>query len=71
MVYVIGDASGKTSDIIVSEHLKNAAVGNKVEDVSELSDIENVKGEGNLLKGSRQYAYMADGGQRYLLSGQV
>lgn len=52
MVYVIGDASGKTSDIIVSEHLKNAAVGNKVEDVSELSDIENVKGEETFSKGA-------------------
>lgn len=51
-VYVIGDASGKTSDIIVSEHLKNAAVGDQVEDVSELSGIENVKGEETFSKGA-------------------
>ncbi|MEA4854673.1 MAG: hypothetical protein VB082_10445 [Christensenella sp.] len=43
-VYVISDASGSPDKIIVSDWLKNAGSSTSLQDYSELSDIENVKG---------------------------
>lgn len=44
-VYVIAGADGDVKKIIVSDELKNTIAGSAVEDVSELEDIEDVKGD--------------------------
>ena len=44
-VYVTMDASGRKTDVIVSDWLKNAGIGENLEDSSVLTDIVNVKGE--------------------------
>lgn len=44
-VYVFTDAGGTVQKIVVSDWLKNADGADTIQDVSELSDIENVKGE--------------------------
>ena len=44
-VYVNADESGNTQDIIVSNWLKNSQGDHSLLDKSDLSDIENVKGE--------------------------
>lgn len=43
-VYVIADASGKPSETIVSTWLKNPQGASSLEDVTDLTDIRNVKG---------------------------
>lgn len=50
-VYVKADASGKVKDITVTEWLKNPGAGEEA-DVSELSDIKNIKGEETFTKGN-------------------
>ena len=44
-VYVLADADGKVHKIIVSDWIKNPAKNDKINDKTELSDIENVKGD--------------------------
>ena len=44
-VYVLAGADGKVEKIIVSDWIKNALNSSSVSDKSELSDIENVKGD--------------------------
>ncbi|MCM1188573.1 MAG: hypothetical protein NC541_04690 [bacterium] len=44
-VYVLADARGDTKKIIVSDWLKNGEGADKLRDVSELVDVENVNGE--------------------------
>lgn len=44
-VYVVTESDGSQSDLIVSDHLKNKCGKDKIEDVSTLTDIENVKGK--------------------------
>ncbi|MDO4870045.1 MAG: hypothetical protein Q4A65_07190 [Bacillota bacterium] len=51
-VYVITDSSGAQSEVIVSDHLKNGANIDKINDKSNLSDIENVKGDEKYEKGT-------------------
>lgn len=46
-VYVVTESDGSQSDLIVSDHLKNKSGKDKIEDVSTLTDIENVKGKEN------------------------
>ena len=54
-VYVKTDASGASQEVIVSDWLKNTSKSQSIRDQTDLSDIENVKGEesyrqdGNLL----------------------
>ena len=43
-VYVLADASGTVNQVIVSDWLKNSEGGNSLMDISDLTDIENVKG---------------------------
>lgn len=43
-VYVIADAAGNPTEIVASEWLKNLQGSDKIEDVSTLKDISNVKG---------------------------
>lgn len=44
-VYVNTDASGSVKDVVVSDWLKNSGINGSVKDVSDLTDIENVKGD--------------------------
>ena len=44
-VYVQADARGDVTDIIVSDWLKNTSKSQSIRDQTDLSDIENVKGE--------------------------
>lgn len=50
-VYVKADASGKISETTVTEWLKNPAKGD-VEDISELNEIKNIKGDEKFTEGS-------------------
>lgn len=43
-VYVTLDAAGKKQDVIVSDWLKNAGLNTTLKDVSNLTDIQNTKG---------------------------
>lgn len=44
-VYVTLDASGQKKEVIVSDWLKNSGINGTLNDVSNLSDIQNTKGE--------------------------
>ncbi len=44
-VYVVTDAAGTPDDVIVSDWLKNSTGSDVIEDVTDLEEIENVKGE--------------------------
>ena len=44
-VYVVTESDGRQSDLIVSDHLKNKSGKDKIEDISTLTNIENVKGK--------------------------
>lgn len=44
-VYVTLDANGGTQDIVVSDWLKNSGVGTTLKDQSDLSEIQNTKGD--------------------------
>ena len=44
-VYVNTDAAGQVKDVVVSDWLKNSGINGTVKDVSDLTDIENVKGD--------------------------
>ena len=51
-VYVLAGADGEVQKIIVSDWLQNASGANTLEDVSELFDIENIKGDESYTLGS-------------------
>lgn len=53
-VYVIADKNGKPSEVIVSEWLKNDGSGKALKDITNLTEIENVKGD-------EQYQSTSDG----------
>ena len=44
-VYVIADAAGEPQNVIVSDRLDNEAAADTIADETELSDIENIKGD--------------------------
>lgn len=44
-VYVVSDADGTPNEVIVSDWLKNKSGAASIEDKTELTDIENVKGD--------------------------
>ena len=50
-VYVVTESDGSTSDIIVSDHLKNKASTDTISDTTSLTDIENTKGKEKFTKG--------------------
>ena len=65
-VYVITDASGSQKEAIVSDHLCNVNSLDTITDVTELTDIENVKGDEEFKKGSgNQIIWQADGNDIY------
>ena len=65
-VYVIGDAAGKTKDIIVSEWLRNKDGAASLRDYSDLKDIENVEGyETFTREADGSMTWQADGADIY------
>ena len=64
-VYLITDANGNVSQTIVSNWLKNGSANAQIQDVSELSDIENVKGDETFTLNGSQIVWQADGQDIY------
>ena len=60
-VYVLSDANGTANEVIVSEWLKNPGGKKTIEDYSELSDIENVKGDETFTQNGETITWNADG----------
>lgn len=52
-VYLISDANGNVNKTIVVDHLKNKDKKDTLEDASNLSDIENVKGKEKFTQGDK------------------
>lgn len=64
-VYVIADANGNAQDTIVSEWLKNTDKKDTIEDVSKLSDIENVSGDETFEQDGTKLKWQAGGNDIY------
>lgn len=64
-VYFITDASGNVDKTIVSDHLYNRDGEDTIEDVSSLSDIENVKGDEEFAQDGDKLQWKADGNDIY------
>ena len=64
-IYVISDASGKAENVIVSEWLKNKDHADVIEDVSTLTDIENVKGDEEFTQDGNKISWKAGGNPIY------
>ena len=64
-VYVFTDAYGTQRDITVSNWLKNPEGKDKLEDYSDLQDIENVKGDETFDKNSDGIVWNAGGNDLY------
>lgn len=65
IVYFITDASGNVDKTIVSDHLYNRDGKDTIEDVSSLSDIENVKGDEEFTQDGDKLQWKADGNDIY------
>ena len=65
-VYILAGADGTVQKIIVSDWIKNAMAADSFEDKTELSDIENIKGdEGLTLGGDNSCVWDAQGNDIY------
>ncbi len=64
-VYILADANGNAESAIVSEWLKNPEKLDALSDVSELKDIENVKGRETFEKKGNVLEWQADGNDIY------
>ena len=64
-VYVKTDASGNSTEVIVSDWLKNTGKTKSIVDETDLSDIENVKGEESFKQDGKQLTWNADGKDIY------
>ena len=64
-VYFITDASGNVDKTIVSDHLYNRDGKDTIEDISSLSDIENVKGDEEFTQDGDKLQWKADGNDIY------
>lgn len=64
-VYVKTDANGVPEEVIVSDWLKNMDGAATIEDNSDLSDIENVKGEETFSQDGNKLVWNADGSDIY------
>ena len=60
-VYVIADAAGNKQEVIVSEWLKNTDGAAEIKDASNLSEIENVKGDETFTEENGELVWQADG----------
>jgi len=64
-VYLITDANGNVNQTIVSNWLKNGSENAQIQDVSELSEIENVKGDETFTQNGNQITWQANGQDIY------
>lgn len=64
-VYLISDANGNVNKTIVVDHLKNKDKKDTVEDASNLSDIENVKGKEKFTQSGDKLTWQAGGKDIY------
>lgn len=64
-VYVISDAKGQSGKVIVEEWLKNRDKAATIEDVSDLKDITNVKGDETFTQDGDKLIWQADGSDIY------
>lgn len=65
-VYVISDAKGNAKEVIVSDWLKNPEQKATLSDVSDLEEIENIKGDETFTKGNNNtIIWQADGEDIY------
>ncbi len=64
-VYVNADASGKETSVIVSDWLKNAGSQKTLKDSSDLTDIENVKGDETWTSSGSNLTWTTDGKDIY------
>lgn len=65
-VYILTDASGSAQKIIVSDWIKNSLGKNKINDVTELKELESVKDELDYTTGkSNEKIWNANGGDIY------
>ena len=62
-VYLISDANGNVNKTIVVDHLKNKDKKDTLEDASNLSDIENVKGKEKFTQSGDKLTWQAGGGK--------
>lgn len=64
-VYLISDANGNVNKTIVVDHLKNKDKKDTLEDASNLSDIENVKGKEKFTQSGGKLTWQAGGKDIY------
>lgn len=65
-VYVVSDPDGTPNEVIVSDWLKNRSNAATIEDESNLTDIENVKGDETFIKGEDgKITWQAEGNDIY------
>ena len=64
-VYIFSDAQGTVDHTIVSSWLKNKTGAATIDDASELTDIENVKGDETYTKKGDTITWQADGADIY------
>ena len=64
-VYLISDANGNVNKTIVVDHLKNKYKKDTLEDASNLSDIENVKGKEKFTQSGDKLTWQAGGKDIY------
>lgn len=60
-VYVVTDSTGKANDIIVSDKLKNNTKAKTINDKTDLTDIENLKGKEKFKQNGDDIVWVADG----------
>lgn len=64
-VYLISDANGNVTNTIVSSWLKNGSASARIEDMTTLSEIENVKGDETFTQDGEKITWQADGEDIY------
>ena len=70
-VYVVTDSSGAPEDITVSDHLKNGIKSDDIIDESNLTEIENVKGDEPFKKGKGDQIIWKAGGNDIYYDGKT
>ena len=63
MVYVLANASGEATDIVVSERLYNRDSLDTLEDVSRLTGIENLSGDQTFTQDGDKIVWNANGSE--------
>ncbi len=64
-VYVVADATGTATEVIVSDWLKNEAGAKTITDISDLKDIVNVKGDETYTADGNEIVWDAEGADIY------